>query len=396
MIGSALRNLQSNARLVAQGVRRYWAWALRAAIVTVVLVQLRPAEPRALLGDPQTVVSEAPHLCVHTRLIDEVETWKIQQSLRLVREMGADHIVEFFPWAYVESQRGVYDWGSVDRIMHHAENQGIRVIARMGFVPGWARGGDPNSTLNTLTPEAYPDFANFVAAFAERYAGVSDEIIIWNEPNLSFEWGYQGVDPAGYVDLLRAVYARAHTANPDVTILLAGLAPTLEQPGSPNGLDDILYLEAVYEAGGADYFDAVSMHTYGFTLPADAAPAPDALNFRRAELLHDVMARYGDGDKRVYITETGWNDDPQWALAVRPSQRAIYTLDALDIAAEWPWLDQMCLWMLRTPAPANSHQDGYTMITPEFQLKAIYYAVQSYAAGRSRSEPLWLPPPPNS
>jgi hypothetical protein len=232
-----------------------------------------------------------------------------------------------------------------------------------------------------------------VAAFAARYAGTADEIIIWNEPNLAFEWGYQQVDPAGYVRLLEAVYEKAHAANPDVRVLVAGLAPTLESPGSRSGLEDVLYLEAVYEAGGGAYFDGVSMHTYGFTHPAAMPPARDVLNFRRAELLHDVMTRYGDGEKPVYITETGWNDHPQWALAVRPSERAIYTIDALEIAEEWDWLDQMCLWMLRVPAPTNSHQDGYTMITPEFQLKAIYYAVQTYARGGERSDSLWLPPP---
>ncbi|MEO1665486.1 MAG: beta-galactosidase [Chloroflexota bacterium] len=393
MLNTARHNLTTNVRLLWWLLRRYGDWAVRVLVIALVLVRLQPAEPRAALGEPQTVITEKPHLCVHTRLIDEVETWKIQKSLQLVREMGADHIVEFFPWAYIENERGVYNWQLVDRIVSHAENQGIRVIARTGFVPWWARADIEQSTLNTLSEDAYPDFANFVAAFAERYAGTADEIIIWNEPNLAFEWGYTGVDPAGYARLLEAVYDRAHAANPDVMILFAGLAPTLEPPGSANALDDILFLEAAYEAGAGNYFDGMTLHTYGFTHPAEMPPAPDALNFRRAELLYDVMARYGDADKPVYITETGWNDHPQWALAVRPSERAIYTIDGLHIAEDWPWLDQMCLWMLRTPAPINSHQDGYTMMTPEFQLKAIYYAVQNYALGRERDSALWLPPP---
>jgi hypothetical protein len=395
MLNTVRNNIISNTKLLFWLLRRYGDWGVRVLLVVMVLIRLQPAEPRAILGNPQTVITEKAHVCVHTRLIDEVETWKIQKSLQLVREMGADHIVEFFPWAYIEGQRGVYNWQLVDRILNHAENQGIRVIARMGFVPEWARENNEQSTLNTLSEDAYPDFANFVAAFAERYAGTADEIIIWNEPNLAFEWGYAGVNPAGYARLLEAVYDKAHAANPGVKILFAGLAPTIEPAGSPNALDDILFLEAAYEAGAKNYFDGVSMHTYGFTYPADMPPAPDALNFRRAELLHDVMTRYGDSDKPVYITETGWNDDPQWALAVRPSERAIYTIDGLQIAEEWEWLDQMCLWMLRTPAPINSHQDGYTMITPEFQLKAIYYAVQNYTLGRDRDAALWLPPPEN-
>lgn len=385
--------LLANIRTLTRALWRWRAWLLRALIAWAVIVRLQPADPHAILGAPHTVDTQKPKLCVHTRLIDEVEEWKIQQSLQLVREMGANHIVEFFPWAYVEGQRGRYDWASVDRIMRHAENQGVRVIARMGFVPAWAQGNDPRATLNTISPEAYPDFAAFIAAFAARYAGIADEIIIWNEPNLAFEWGYQEVDPAAYVALLRAVYAPAHAANPNVKILLAGLAPTLEPLGSPNGLNDLLYLQAIYQHGGKPYFDAVSLHTYGFTLPAQDPPHPDVLNFRRAELLYDIMQQNDDAHKPVYITETGWNDHPQWALAVTPSQRAIETIQALRLTESWGWLQQACIWMLRTPAPINSHQDGYTMITPAFQRKAIYYAVQRYARGTQEDTPLWLPPP---
>src|SRR5690606_38501089 len=148
------------------------------------------------------------------------------------------------------------------------------IIARMGFVPLWARPDvdDQFSTLNYLPEESFDEFAGFVVDFAIRYRGVIDHIIIWNEPNLAFEWGYRPVDPQGYVNLLRAVYEPVHQANADITILAAALAPTLEPLGSPNGLDDLLYLDAMFEAGGADYFDALAIHTYGFTAPPGEAP----------------------------------------------------------------------------------------------------------------------------
>jgi hypothetical protein len=373
--------------------RALLAWAVRIIIIGLAYGSLVPPAAQVTLGVPQSVQTTKPQLCVHTRLMDEVDEWKIQRSLQLVREMGATHIVEFFPWAYVEGQRGQYDWASVDRVMRHAENQGMQVIARVGYVPAWAQADLELTTLNTLPPAAYPDFAEFVAAFAARYSEVAHQIIIWNEPNLAFEWGFQSVDPAGYVRLLQAVYPVAHAANPNVQILLAGLAPTLEPAGSAAALNDLTYLEAVYAAGGGAFFDGVALHSYGFNLPASDLPAPDRLNFRRAELLYAVMARNGDGDKPVYLTETGWNDAPNWSYAVTPSERARYTLEGLALAETWAWLDQTCLWMFRTPAPIGSHQDGYTMVTPQFQLKAIYYAVQRYARGDTEGTDLWLPAP---
>jgi hypothetical protein len=36
-------------------------------------------------------------------------------------------------------------------------------------------------------------------------------------------------------------------------------------------LNDLQYLELMYEAGAADYFDALAVHTYGMTI----APTPN-------------------------------------------------------------------------------------------------------------------------
>ncbi|MBL8146488.1 MAG: hypothetical protein JNL34_08885 [Anaerolineae bacterium] len=357
---------------------------------------LRPAPARASFGPPQQVITTDPQTCVHTRLTDEVEEWKVQRSLQEARELGAPTIVEFFPWAYIESAEDRYDWAAADRIVRHAENQGIRIIARMGLVPDWARDSDrlETSTLNTLPEESYADFAAFVADFAARYAAVIDQIIIWNEPNLAFEWGFSEVDPAGYARLLEAVYQAAHAANPNVEILAAPLAPTLEPEGSPAGLNDLLYLQALYDAGAAPYFDALAVHTYGFTSPPDDPPAPDKLNFRRAELLREIMIENGDAGKPVYVTETGWNDSPRWAYGVLPSQRASWTVRALQIAAEdWPWAETLCLWVLRYPAPSYSYPDDFALLTTGFQRKPVFDAVRAYTQGEAVPEERWLPPP---
>lgn len=377
-------------------LRQAAPWLLRGLLALWLLGSVMPVAPRAPLGPQQTVESVKSHVCVHTRLIDEVFEWKIQRSLQLVREMGADTIVEFFPWAYIEGQPGRYDWSQADKIIRHAHNQGLRVIARMGMVPHWARAdvaGD-FSTLNYLPDESFEDFAAFVAAFAARYADVVGHIIIWNEPNLAFEWGYRQVDPAAYVRLLQAVHAPLKAAHPSVQILAAALAPTLEPSGSEHGLNDLIYLERMYQAGAAPYFDALAVHTYGFTDPPQAEPGPEELNFRRAELLHEIMLRYDDPAKPVYITESGWNDNTRWTKAVRPAQRVAYTIESFAWAEEhWPWLDQLCIWAFRYPAPTHSYPDNFTLVTPEFQLKPIYYAIQSYARGWERDDATWLPPP---
>ncbi len=356
----------------------------RLLILVWVLKALAPAPPIVRLGPPQTVHTEQPAVCVHTRLTDEVEEWKIQRTLSMVREMGAPTIVEFFPWPYVEGERGEFDWSHPDRIIRHAENQGLDVIARLGLVPHWARPPvhEKVTTFTYLTDEHFEAFADFVRAFAARYRGRVDTIIIWNEPNLSIEWGDRQVDPEAYTWLLRFAYAAAHEGNPDVTVLGGALAPTTEAEDSLYGMSDIRYLERMYEAGAAEAFDALAVHTYGFTLPPQDEPDPGVINFRRVELLRAVMEHYGDGDKSIVITESGWNDDPRWTRAVRPGQRIVYMLDAFDMVAAWPWAEQLCIWIFRQPLDLHNRRDAYyALVSSDFYARPIYEAIQAYARG---------------
>jgi hypothetical protein len=373
------------------GISTLWPWALRALLLIATLGALLP-RPVYVIPDPQqTVQTEHPIVCVHTRLTDEVQEWVIQRSLRLVREMGATTIVEFFPWPYYEPVKGQFDWRRSDLIIGHARTQGLTVIARLGMAPEWAR-PDPDvigreTTLNELEPEHFQDFADFVGAFAERYRGEVDMLIIWNEPNLALEWGYRQVVPEEYAELVRLSAISAREANPDVVILAGALAPTLEPEGSPFGMNEVDFLDRFYATGVAPYFDAMAVHTYGLKFPPEEEPAPDVVNFRRAEVIRDIMVAQGDGGKPVFITESGWNDHPRWTRAVRPGQRIAYTLDAYRYAEEeWPWVENLCLWAFRFPAPYQGYPDYFSLVTPDFQLKPIYEELQAWARG-------W--PPPN-
>jgi hypothetical protein len=321
---------------------------------------------------------------VHTRLTDEVESWKIKRSLEMVREMGAPWIVEYFPWAYYEPAPGRFDWSHADLVVDHALRQGLTVVARLGFVPEWAR-PEPEELATTFTylDEAqYDRFAAYVQAFVEHFRGRVAHVIIWNEPNISLEWGYRPVDPEGYTDLLRAVYPAAKAANPDVMVLGGALAPTLAPPGDPEGLNDLDYLRRMLAAGAGQVMDGLAAHAYGWQRPPDAPADPDVVNFRRTELLHELLVEAGHPDTPVYVTEGGWNDHPRWTKGVQPSQRAAFTLRAYEIAQEeWPWCRAMVIWAFRYPRPANTYQDYFTFVTTDFVPKPIYYAVQRYAHG---------------
>ena len=111
-------------------------------LLPLVALSARVPQPVVHVGPRQTVQSINPKMGVHTRLTDEVEEWKIKRTLEMVREMGASWIVEYFPWGYYEPEKGRLDWRHPDLVVDHAIAQGLEVVARIDFVPGWARPED--------------------------------------------------------------------------------------------------------------------------------------------------------------------------------------------------------------------------------------------------------------
>ena len=118
------------------------------------------------------------------------------------------------------------------------------------------------------------------------------------------------------------------------------------------------FLQALYEAGAAPFFDIVAAKPYGFwSGPEDRRIDRTVLNFSRAVLMRDTMVANGDSDKPIWAVEMGWNALPAgWAGGASPwgtDEEALQsdrTLRALDRArVEWPWLTALALAQFRPP-----------------------------------------------
>jgi polysaccharide biosynthesis protein PslG len=356
---------------------------------TVVLVaafvpRYPPAQSPLTPAASPTPISFRPastKIGLHTRLTDEPDRADIEREFKMLREMGATWATEYFPWVYIQpTDRFRFDWEHADQVADAARDAGVTLLARLDGVPVWARPAD--TTWRYLDPSRYGDYGDFVFAFVSHFKGRISHYIIWNEPNTAAEWGQRPPDPAGFTELLRVAYKRAKEADPNCVVLLAGLAPNLEREDSRVAMNDLIYLDRLYQAGAGPFFDAVAVHAYGLTNSPDDPAGPDKINFARAEEIHNVMARWGDGGKPVYITEGGWNDSPRWSYAVRPYQRARYTVEAYRKAEQWTWCVAVCLWASRLPSPAYTYFDNYSFLTPDFIPKAVYLEVQEYARGQ--------------
>ena len=310
------------------------------------------------------------------------------RDLGKLNELGFGWAKELFQWRFIEPEKGRFNWGESDRIVQAANARGIKLLARLDFQPGWARA---DGAFNG-PPDNYEDFANFVYHLVDRYKtgsphGRLHAIEIWNEPNLAREWSNQPINQqqaADYVRLLRLAYQAAKRADPNVTVVTAGLSPTGWNDDTAR--PDDVYLQWLYDAGMKGWYDVLGVH--GNSQAPDPTAAPGSLErfghgsfyFRRVEQLREIMVRNGDGDKQIWLLEFGWTSDPihqqySW-FAISEEQKAENIVKAFRWAHDnWsPWIGVMFLWNIAAPDWGPEREEYWWSITnPDGSGRPAYF-----------------------
>ena len=353
-----------------------------------------------LPGEAQRAPRTIPHTDVNpwgtnTFLHKEVEDWKKQQTFKMIREAGIGWIKQQFPWEELEQPRKgqFFDtkfnqptWDKFDAIVKMAEEQSVRIIARLDRPPAWARADKTNPER---PPDNFEDYGDFVQAVATRYKGRVSHFQIWNEPNLGEEWTGRP-DPAAYAQLLKVAHTRLKAVSPETVVLSAPLAINTEN--GPLHLNEIDYLDQLYAAGAKPYFDVLSANAYGMDKPPADAPSKSVLNFRRAELLRGVMEKNGDANKAVWFNEYGWNASPTeipkeeriWQR-VTEKQQADWTIEGVQRALrDWPWAGVFCTWYFRQVGdiPPSRSEYYFRLVDPDFTPRPVYNAIKQAARKR--------------
>lgn len=335
---------------------------------------------------------------VNTFLEQEVEPAKREQAVAMIADAGFHWIRQEFPWEDIEihgkgdftdrrSEPYRSSWDKYDNIVDLAEQYGLELIVRLSNPPAWSRAaGNEGGTL--APPDDYTDFADFVEAVVSRYRDRIHYYQIWNEPNIYPEWGETAVSPEEYALLLKKAYTRAKAVDPNVVVICGALAATIQNDLYPHGMSDLVYLQRLYDAGAAPYFDVLSMQGYGlWSGPYDRRMRPRVLNFSRPLYIRDLMVKNGDAHKPIWISEMNWNaippDHSAYPMFGRYTleQQAKYVVQAYQRAQmEWPWMGVVNLWYFKRATDTEQDQPMYyfRMVEPDFTPMPLYDAVYQY------------------
>ncbi|MCX6031131.1 MAG: O-antigen ligase family protein [Chloroflexi bacterium] len=296
-------------------------------------------------------------------------------------------------WDQAEPARGQFDWAAWDRIFAAlARHPDLQPLVVLNGSPAWARA--PADADNPLAPpHERADFGAYAAAVARRYGAQVRYYQVWHEPNIAPHWGAAPADPAGYTGLLREGAVQLRAADPDSQILLAALAPTTETGGANQS--DVSYLDALYTAGAAAWFDVVAAEPYGFSQGVSAPANAGALNFARVTLLRQVMLRHGDASTPIWATAFGWNALPagwagqpsSWGQVTEDAQ-ARNAAEAVKLSAtRWPWLGSLFWAANCSPRPADDPWRGFALCAADGSHRPVRQALAAAA-----QTPVILPP----
>jgi len=369
-----------------------------AGVVQLAFNLIRP--PLQLAEDVPVAHTGLNPFGVNTFLQNEADPLKRRRAIEMIAAAGFRWIRQEFPWEDIEIH-GPGDtidrrhtpprsaWEKYDQIVDLCQEHNIQIIARLSTPPDWSRSAGKRKGA-FAPPDNLEDFGSYVEAVVRRYRGRIRYYQIWNEPNIYPEWGEQPVDARQYVALLKVAYTHAKAVDPDVVIITGALAATIELDRYPHGLTDALFLQQMYDAGAAPYFDVLAIQGYGlWSGPYDRRMQPRVLNFSRPLYIRDIMVRNGDAHKPIWLSEMAWNALPSDVSLpaaygqVTLEQQARYAMLAYQrLQEEWPWVGVATYWFLKQADERErerSPQYYFRMLEPDFTPLPVYYALRAAA-----------------
>ena len=280
-----------------------------------------------------------------------------------------------------------YDWTAYDRAVQYANANGIKVLFSIWGTPDWANGGKGFRAA----PSKPLDLQNFAYAAAKRYSGTfvgNDKRLIppvrhwlaWNEPNnpafLSPQYVKQGSawvmqSAADYAKICSAIWTGVHlTAFAGEKVGCGATAPRGNNAAGSSraSVSPAAFLRGVAKADPNLKFDAWAHHPYygkSTEQPDKEPPRPSNGGATTAvtlgninSLVTEVGKAFGP-DKRIWITEYGYQTDPPDPdFGVPPATQAAYLKTSFGLARSNPSIDLMIWFLVKDEPQLSGWQSG--------------------------------------
>lgn len=219
------------------------------------------------------------------------------EALALLNVMQPDWIYVPVSWAAMMHAEGSQpDYSAIDQVMAAAAQRDIAVAVSISDAPAWAmsaRGPAPQHA------------ARLAVGLVQRYPDTMLALELFPRANLQAGWG-SAPDPQAYVAVFQAVRAGLDGAKLDVLLVAGGLQPLAQDQAALDpalGLDDLVFLQGLYTAGGSAVMPVISMQYADVNNDLLASPFDTpGLLFRHYERVRALMLANGHEAGQIWVT----------------------------------------------------------------------------------------------
>lgn len=201
------------------------------------------------------------------------------KEFKLMRSAGINWVRTDFDWLRIQSAKGAeWNFKRLDELIALAKKSGMNVLPILDYDVPWATPAWKHLDL----------WREYVRRTVTHFQKDLRYWEIWNEENLASMWRDRP-NAARYAELLKASYQEIKKIDPTLQVLYGGTA------GIP-----MPFIEESLKAGAASGFDIMNIHPYRKDNVPEDALVKDIRDLRA------LLAKYGAGNKPLWITEIGW------------------------------------------------------------------------------------------
>lgn len=307
-------------------------------------------------------------------------------GIRLASNLQLDWLALDLSWQAIAPKAGTVDWSRLDPAMQTAEHSQVSVFLSLSDTPEWAQ-----------TPQG-PDAAHttqLVQQLVQRYPKSLQAIELFPGANTRQGWGRKP-DGAAYARVWNSVSSLLQKQKSPVLLVAAGLKPVPAGSAPAEAIDDLAFLQTLYDQGLRPSLGIISLQASGLSGEPLQSPSKDQnLVLRHYEEVRQVMLKNKHEGGLIWLTRLsppstrGNGADPQ-----EPAFQAAWLAQAFQQIKSQLYIGVAFLNGIN-PGPSNS---GISLLQPGGDYHPFYRTLRDQIAinrsntpfrpGRPKDQPL--------
>ncbi|WP_367155781.1 hypothetical protein [Methylomonas sp. HYX-M1] len=228
-------------------------------------------------------------------------------------------------WALIQPEQAGINWTQnqyakrLDYYIKYGRNNNfnLQFIYTLGMTPVWAGtnsatqcNSSPYGPSSCTLPSDLDNWRSYVQALGNRYKGIIKVWEVWNEADIKKHWENS---PAKMLELVKIAYEELKAIDPENKVI----GPNVTTYG-------YRFLSTFIAAGGGDYVDGFSVHSYTGRTPL--------ISYWQLKNLREMLNEAGLGQKEIWNTETNSGCTGTTACALLSNESALAQGLALNAA----------------------------------------------------------------